>query len=129
MPDTPEMIPRQHRNDRGQALAELSNAVVGHIKDFTGRGPTRCRSSWGDDDVVFVVLRGGQTRMEKSLYAAGSSESGTGRRALMTALEPLLRDTAERVTGRRVSKVIVGSSDDQYVSVLTFLLDPHTPLS
>ena len=79
--------------------------------------------------MVFVVLRGGQTEMEKSLHAAGSSESGTGRRALMTALEPLLRETAERVTGRRVSRVIVGSSSDQDVSVVTFLLDAQPPLS
>jgi uncharacterized protein YbcI len=129
-PDASEMVLEHHRDHHGQVLAELSNAIVGHMKDFTGRGPTKCRSYWRhDDDVVFVLLRGGQTEMERSLHAAGSSESGTGRRALLAVLEPLLRETAERVTGRRVSVVIVGSSDDQDVSVMTFLLGPQTPLS
>lgn len=131
MPHVPNAgeSPEHNSSRRGEVLAELTNAIVGHIKDFAGRGPTTCRSYWEDDDVVFVVLRGGRTEMEKSLHAAGSSESGAGRRALMAALEPLLRETTERATGRRVSTVILGSSGDQEVSVMTFLLDQQTPLS
>ena len=129
VPDTPERTERQ-RSARGEALAQLSNAVVAHIKDFTGRGPDRVRSYWGnDDDAVFVVLRGGRTEMEKSLHAVGAGDSGSGRRALMTALEPLLIETAERATGRRVSSVIIGSSRDQDVSAITFLLEPRSRLS
>jgi len=50
----------------------ISNAVVGLLHDYTGRGPTHARTTIGPDTIV-VVLRDSLTKAERSLAEHGRS--------------------------------------------------------
>ena len=53
----------------GPLTAAISNAVVGLLRDFTGRGPTQARTTIGSDTVV-VTLRDSLTKAERTLGRA-----------------------------------------------------------
>ena len=56
----------------GEILTAISDGMVGLLKEFYGRGPTRAKSYFVDDLVV-CVLRGGFTRVEQTLLDGGRS--------------------------------------------------------
>jgi uncharacterized protein YbcI len=51
---------------RGRLAASISTAVVHAFTEYTGRGPTRARTTI-DGDLIVVVLRDGQTKAERAL--------------------------------------------------------------
>ena len=51
----------------------LSNAIVGCLREYTGRGPTRARTSIRDN-VVLVLLEQTLTKGEQSLVAKGRGD-------------------------------------------------------
>src|SRR3982751_5366094 len=54
-------------------VTEISNAVVGITRDYTGRGPTRARTSM-TDDMVTVVYHESLTKAEQRLHRRGEDE-------------------------------------------------------
>ena len=112
----------------GEVLAAVSNEMVRLKAQHYGKGPVEAKA-YVNDNWVFAVLRGGFTRVEETLIAAGDEDlvrkvrlrfqEQTGDRFI---------DAVERITGRRVvnyqSAVLV---DPDYV-VEMFLLDDENPL-
>ena len=89
---------------RGDVLTAISDGMVGLLKEFYGRGPTRTKSYY-EDDLVVCVLRGGFSRVEQTLLGAAaarpSSSSGWSSRRSCGAL--LRRDRrGDRPAGDRV---------------------------
>ena len=58
------------RGPHGELTAAISNAVVKALARTTGRGPTRAKTTLGENG-VFVVLEDSLTRGEKTLTDAG----------------------------------------------------------
>jgi uncharacterized protein YbcI len=58
----------------GDMLTAISNGMVALLKQFYGRGPTTTKTYY-QDDVVLCVLRGGFSRVEKTLIEAGRSQA------------------------------------------------------
>ena len=60
-------------------LTAISEGMVGLLRDFYGRGPTRAKTYYGDDLLV-CLLRGGFSRVEQTLWEGrrGASVSRTG---------------------------------------------------
>jgi len=58
------------RDERGQVLLDLSNAVVRIHKQYYGKGPTKARSHL-THDLLTVILEGGYTRSEQTLLEHG----------------------------------------------------------
>ena len=54
----------------GAQSAAISNAVVGLLRDYTGRGPTHARTTIGADTIV-VTLRNSLTKAERTLAGSG----------------------------------------------------------
>jgi uncharacterized protein YbcI len=52
----------------------VSNAIVGFLREYTGRGPTKARTTIRDN-VVLVMLEATLTKGEQSLVAKGRSET------------------------------------------------------
>ncbi len=48
----------------------ISNAVVGLVHDYTGRGPTHARTTIGSD-IIVVTLRDSLTKAERTLAQRG----------------------------------------------------------
>ena len=59
----------------GELALAISTAVVRALASTTGRGPTRAKTTLGEN-AVFVVLQDTLTRGERNLVQAGEAESG-----------------------------------------------------
>ena len=84
--------------DVGQQLASISDAAVGLLRDFTGRGATQARTTLRDDTVL-VMMSDTLTRAERSLIDNGKADvvlevrrvfQATMRDDLVTAVESRL---------------------------------------
>ncbi|MDQ6778613.1 MAG: DUF2294 domain-containing protein [Actinomycetota bacterium] len=58
------------RPQSGPLSLAISNAIVGLLREYTGRGPTRARTTIRDN-VVLVMLEQTLTKGEQSLVAKG----------------------------------------------------------
>jgi uncharacterized protein YbcI len=55
---------------QGPMRADISNAMVGLMKEYYGKGPTKAKS-YINDNYVFCVMEGGLTRNEETLLKTG----------------------------------------------------------
>jgi uncharacterized protein YbcI len=63
----------EERPTGGSLAAAISNAIVRIMAEYTGRGPTKARTSIRDDLIV-VLMRETLTKAERSLLAAGQHD-------------------------------------------------------
>ena len=110
----------------GRLLVEVSNRVVGLIRDFSGKGPSACKTYWAGPDMIVVLLRGGFTIAEQTLYEGGHQKSvRDSRHALQDTLEGRMTDVIEEITGRKVVAFMSASHQDPDLQVELFVLEPE----
>jgi len=108
----------------GDVLTAISDGMVALLKEFYGRGPTRAKSYY-EDDLVVCLLRGGFTRVEKTLL-----EGGRGAAVIQQRMEfqEVMRDrfvhVIESATGRRVVGFMSGNQQDPDMICEVFVLAP-----
>ena len=105
-------------------LTAISDGIVGLLKDFYGRGPTRTKSYY-EDDLVVCLLRGGFTRVEQTLLEGGRGEAVIQQRI---EFQELMRDrfagVIEDATGRRVIGFMSGNQQHPDIMCEIFILAP-----
>jgi uncharacterized protein YbcI len=108
----------------GEVLTAISDGMVGLIREFYGRGPTRTKSYF-QDDLVVCVLRGGFSQVEQTLLDGGRSEAVILQRM---AFQDVMRDqftgVIEKATGRRVIGFMSGNQQDPDLMCEVFVLAP-----
>ena len=67
-----------HTLPDGPLAAAISDTVVRALAETTGRGPTKAKTTLGENG-VFVVLQDSLTRGERTLTDAGEGEAVLGR--------------------------------------------------
>ena len=73
---------------RGVITAAISNSMVGLLHRYTGRGPTRARTTI-DRDIIVCVMGATLTKGEQSLVADGKAEVVLhSRRAFQDTMRP-----------------------------------------
>src|ERR1700735_1226131 len=78
----------RHALSEGQLLVELSNQVVQEFRASVGKGPSQCNSYWAGSDLLVVLLRGGYSVAEQTLFAAGEERTvHDTQHALQNAME------------------------------------------
>ncbi|MDX6691643.1 MAG: hypothetical protein QOG15_3100 [Solirubrobacteraceae bacterium] len=123
MPDT-ESIAVQDGAPVRSLSAAISNAVVGLLHDYTGRGPTKVRTTIAPDAIV-VTLRDSLTKAERTLAARGQSgEVLSMRRAFQDTMREDLIIAVQALTGRTVEAFLSDNLHDPDVAVEIFLLHP-----
>lgn len=106
----------------GSLAAAISNAVVGLLHDFTGRGPTHARTTIGPDTIV-VTLRDCLTKAERTLAERGQAlEVLAMRRAFQDAMRVDLIAAVESLTGRDVEAFLSDNLHAPDVAVEIFLM-------
>lgn len=106
----------------GSLSAAISNAVVGLVHDFTGRGPTHARTTIGPDTIV-VTLRDSLTKAERTLAGRGQAlEVLAMRRAFQATMRDDLIAAVERLTGRQVEAFLSDNLHEPDVAVEVFLM-------
>jgi uncharacterized protein YbcI len=113
------------RTSVGSSLtAHISTQMVRLVLQYTGRGPTKARTTI-DSSFVLVVLDDTLTRSERSLLAAGDGDLVRRQRQ---RLHELMRDEAvaivEDAVGRKVRAFLGDISAVDGVAVGVFLLEP-----
>jgi uncharacterized protein YbcI len=108
----------------GDVLTAISDGLVALLKEYYGRGPTRAKSYY-QDDLVVCVLRGGFTRVERTLLEGGREDSVVQQRM---DFQDLMRQRFEKVveeaTGRIVIGFMSGNQQDPDMMCEVFILGP-----
>jgi uncharacterized protein YbcI len=116
--------PEALAEDRGRMLAEVSNRIVGLHKEFYGKGPTKAKTYY-QGDLLVVLLRGGFTRVEETLRAAGRGANVIEQRmAFQEVMRDRYKEVIEEATGRRVVGFMSGSQQDPDMLAELFVLEP-----
>jgi len=103
--------------------AAISNAVVGLLHDYTGRGPTHARTTIGPDTIV-VTLRDSLTKAERTLADRGQAlEVLAMRRAFQDTMRDDLVAAVEALSGRTVEAFLSDNLHDPDVAVEIFLME------
>lgn len=117
------MSTREGRHD-GELAAAISDTVVRALARTTGRGPTKARTTLGDNG-VFVVLQDSLTRGERVLADAGQQEAVLDlRRRWQGVMRADVSVEIEKLTGRRVIGVMSDNHIDPDLAVEVFVLEP-----
>jgi uncharacterized protein YbcI len=113
----------QERAPTGPLSLAISNLIVGLLRDYTGRGPTRARTTIRDN-VVLVMLEHTLTKGEQSLVAKGRSDTVLEiRHEFQNAMREESTSKVAELTGRRVVAFLSANHIDPDLGAEIFLLD------
>jgi uncharacterized protein YbcI len=108
----------------GDVLTAISDGMVGLLKEFYGRGPTRAKSYY-EDDLVVCVLRGGFSRVEQTLLDGGRGDAVIQQRMeFQEVMRERFGDVVERATGRKVIGFMSGNQQEPDLMCEVFILAP-----
>jgi uncharacterized protein YbcI len=119
-----ERASAENRLHGGELAAAISTVVVSELASTTGRGPTRAKTTLGEN-AVFVVLQDTLTRGELNLVEAGESEAVLGlRRLWQSVMQGSCSSAIEELTGRKVVGFMSDNHIDPDIAVEVFILEP-----
>jgi len=108
----------------GELSVALSNGMVQLLRQYTGRGPTRARTTIGRDHVL-IMLRDTLTTGEQTLVQAGYAEEVLlTRRRFQEVMRPEATGMVEELTGRRVVGFMSDNHANPDLGVEVFTLEP-----
>jgi len=113
----------QTERTSGALSADISRLVVGTVADYTGRGPTKARTTIREDTVI-CVTQDNLTKAERRLVAEGETELViTIRRKFQSTMREELIGGVERLTGRRVVSFMSDHDADHDYAAEVFILE------
>lgn len=108
----------------GEALAEISNALVGLHKRFYGKGPVRAKT-FLVDNTVLCLLEGGFTIVERTLIDIGRDEVVRDlRHNFQLAMQEQFTQVVEERLDRHVLAYLSQVHTDPDIAVELFMLEP-----
>ena len=109
----------------GALMAAISDHVVRVFAEYTGRGPTRARTTIRDDIVVCVAHQC-MTKAERRLVETGEGESVRSlRRTFQNAMREDLVAGVERLSGRPVVSFMSDHDPERDFTAEVFVLAGH----
>ena len=104
-------------------LAGISDGIVALLKEYYGVGPERAKTYYSGDLVV-CLMRGGYTRVEKTLLEGGHGHAVIEQRM---RFQDVMRDrfieVIEHFTGRRVIGFMSGNQQEPDMVCEVFVLN------
>jgi uncharacterized protein YbcI len=114
------------RRTGGELAGTISTTFVQLLKEHADRGPTKCRT-YIDDDLIIVLMRGGYSRMENTLFEDGKwLDVRSTRHTFQDTMEGRFTETIERLTGREVAAFMSASHQHPDIQIEAFVLDGGT---
>lgn len=112
-----------HGGEHGELAAEVSRRLVGLLRDYTGRGPTKART-YIHDRLILCVLEEALTKGEKAMAGGGEETAAlASRKAYQRLMQEDAAKAIEELTGRRVAALLSDSSVDPDIAIEAFVLD------
>jgi uncharacterized protein YbcI len=122
------MSPEQEQLQGGRLLVAVADGVVRLLRDFAGKGPTSCKAHWAGPDILVVMLRGGFSVAEQTLFEGGHGQAvRESRMKLQDTLEARMSAMIEELTGRKVVAFMNASHQDPDLTAELFMLEPRDP--
>jgi len=110
---------------RSSAAARISTEVVRLVATYTGRGPTKARTTL-NTNLAVVVLQDTLTRGEQNLVAAGEAQAvESTRRTFHDLMRPEAKKIVTAVLNREVVSCLAAIDPDEGIAALVFVLEPH----
>ncbi len=107
----------------GSLNAAISRLVVRLVADYTGRGPTKARTTIRDDTIV-CVTQDNMTKGERRLVDKGETDLViTFRRKFQTTMREDLVGGIELLTGRKVLSLMSDHDAEHDYAAEVFILD------
>lgn len=107
----------------GSLSAAISKAIVQLVRDYTGRGPTKVRTSLRDN-VVLVLLEDTLTKGEQNLVSAGREAKVLDlRKEFQNAMRGDAVSQVELLTGRIVVASMSANHVEPDLAAEIFVLD------
>jgi uncharacterized protein YbcI len=112
----------------GELSVAISNGMVQLLRQYTGRGPTKARTTVGRDHVL-IMIRDALTRGERTLVDAGYNDDVMStRRRFQEVMRPEATSMVEELTGRPVVGFMSDNHANPDLGVEVFILEPdHQP--
>jgi uncharacterized protein YbcI len=108
----------------GELAAVISKTVVRALARTTGRGPTKARTTIGENG-VFVVLQDSLTIGEQTLADNGEGQAVLDlRRRWQRVMQADVSKEIEQLTGRKVIGFMSDNHIDPDLAVEVFVLEP-----
>ncbi len=112
--------------DGQPTLAEMSNAMVRLYKEKFGRGPTKTRSSYADENTIIVTLENTLTSVERTMRDLGEKQRLEETRLFFqNATRDEFVAVVERITGRKVRGFVSGMDADVDIATEIFYFEPQ----
>jgi uncharacterized protein YbcI len=113
--------PDEPRTD-GPLSAEITKAVAGVFRDYTGRGPTKART-FLNEELVQVLLEDTMTTAERQLAEGGEGEFVLAlRRKFQTTMRDDLVNVVEQLGGRKVIAFMSDNTLEPDMALESFVL-------
>jgi uncharacterized protein YbcI len=115
---------RTAKQTHGDVLTAISDGLVGLLKEFYGHGPARVKSYF-EDDLVVCVLRGGFSRVERTLLDGGRGHAVIQQRMeFQDVMRERFDSVIEEATGRTVIGFMSGNQQEPDMMCEVFILAP-----
>ena len=102
---------------------DLSRAMIALTHEYTGRGPTRARTTI-NGTLVVILLEDTLTKGEKTLVAKGHADAVVNMRyRFQQAMSADATTAIEHLTGRRVTAFLSANHIDPDLAAEIFVLD------
>jgi uncharacterized protein YbcI len=109
----------------GRTSAAISTAAVHLLHEYTGRGPTKARTTISENLVV-IILADSMTKAEMSLVADGKDDIVLRVRSeFQETMREDLVHAVEANTGRRVMAFMSANHVDPDMAAEVFVLEPQ----
>lgn len=111
------------RNDGGRLAADISDAMVGMLRESLGRGPARAQT-FIHDCGIFCLLEETMTPVERTLHQQNRDQTvGEIREALHQTMKEPAMAKVEELTGRRVLAFLSDHHRSPDVGLVAFVLE------
>ncbi len=110
----------------GMLAAEISQAIIRIFREYTGRGPTKARTTI-TEDLVVVLMADTLLKAERTLVGTGETKLVLSmRRAFQETMRDELTGVVESVTGRDVVAFMSHNHVDPDLAAELFVLAPRS---
>ena len=115
----------EERLERGRIAADISRQMVQLLSRYTGRGPTRARTTL-NKNVAVTVFHHALTKAELNLTAAGQTEAVHHmRRTFQSLMREQAIEAVEQTTGRVVLAHLSDIDPDANIAAEVFIFEPE----
>ncbi len=115
---------QHHGPEHGAILTAISDGLVALLKEYYGIGPSQTKTYY-HDDLVVCVLRGGFTRVERTLLDGGRGRDVIEQRmAFQEVMQQRFEAVVQHATGRAVIGFMSGNQQEPDMICEVFVLSP-----